>query len=425
MAKQISKQLNKKIHKQHVEMVNQVSATSHTSKNSEEGFVPSNGNWGSDIQTTNGRVIINDLIAHVNTARRVNEARGIDYDILQEHIDDTIYELIPTPPPLPNKPPFKGEEPDGQGELVNYLFVANWYQLYDNSGGTHPDININDAGWRDNGHEIPAIYGVNPKYTFYTGDNPLFYIYNPTSHFDPELSKDDLSGDYSLRQRVLPDSIVWKIDGQEVHRGIYLQMFNVKRSDAEKILTVDINNAAGTLSQTVSFRLKDSDEDDHAESFSAEYQGFFAYDPTAHNNRGKARWQEDPRYQPRRVKFQIHWNDYGNGKNVKRKFKKAKPSIKVDGIQMNDKLTNEAGELITIHNGNTVEKDKYGNVFYMDKPPGPYSIEIGTKFNFSKGWKRRRRTFYKNFEGTIDLDSPLNEVIDLGTITVGKTDGKR
>jgi hypothetical protein len=395
--------------------------------------------WGSNVLLHNDRVIVTDEPSsptNAGIARRLNEARGIDYDILQEHIDDTIYELIPTPPPLPNKPPESGREPDGRGYWVNKLIVANWYDIYESGGSTNPEKDVH-AGWtRRWAHDRPARYGINPKYRFYTGDNPLFYIYNPTSHYDPNLSTaDGHDGWKSIFQRVLPDSIIWKINGQEVHRGNYLQLFNVKKADAEKLLTVDINNAAGTLSQTIMFEIKDSDDFGDEESLSAKYQGFFSYNPTIDSNRGKAEWREDPRYQPRRVKFQIHWNNYGNGKNKKRNFNDRKPSIKIDGVQMVNNLVDENGNLIDIPNGVYAEQGRLDYVedkwirsaytFYFEKPPGPLSLEIYTDFNIVKSWKRKKRRFYRNYEYTIDLDSSLDDVIDLGIINVGSEDGDR
>ena len=392
--------------------------------NDRQGPVPIENTWGKDITLINDRVIINDSVSHNNNVRRVKQGRGIDYDILKEHIDDTIYELIPLPPPLPVAPPPSGREPDGSGFFVNKLIVANWSNIYESGGGIDPEKDIH-AGWLPRyGHDIPSLYGINPKFRFYTGDNPLFYIANPTSHYDPSITKSKKS----ISQRVLPESIVWRINGEEVKRGNYLQLFNVKKGDEEKVLTCDINNSAGTLSQTVIFEIRDSDEFDDAESLSALHQGFWTYNPTIDLNRGKAVWEVDPRYNPRRLKFRIKWSNYGNGKNKPRNFNERRPSIKIDGIQMIDKLTDENGTPYgsSIKNGNHVQKSKYPDrYFYFEKPPGPLSLEIYTQFNWAKVFKRKRRKFYKNFEYTVDLDSPLDKVIDLGTIEVGKRDENR
>ena len=318
-----------------------------------------------------------------------------------------LYELIPQQPALPQLPPPKGE-------WLNALFVANWGGLADSGGSTNPEKDINASWVNRHAHDWPARYGVNPIYKFYTGDSPLFYIYNPVSYIDPESE--------TVR---LPDSITWKLNGQEVHKGKYLQLHNVTPTDARKALTVEIANEAGITSYTLMYEIHDSDTDASVENFSSEHQGSFIYDPIAADGKGKAVFQEDPQYQPRRVKFQVHWNDYGNGKNKRRNFNEKKPYIKIDGINMIDSLENSSGNLYSIDDGNDVEVNKHsGREFYFDKPPGPLSLEIGTQFNYRKRG-RKKRVFYKKYEYIIDLNTSLTDVINLGQINVGKTDSKR
>lgn len=376
-----------------------------------EQTIPDNYNqadgWGKRTTMINDRVVISDDGAINNNIQRLNQVYGIDYDSLKEHIDDTIYELIPQPPILPTQPPQKEK-------YKNALFVANWGALADFGGSTNAEKDIGAEWVRRSAHEWPAVYGINPVYKFFTGDNPLFYVYNPQSHIDPDTGL-----------AIQPDVIEWKIDGQSVHKGKYLQLFNVDVTEARKAISVEITNRAGTTSQTIFYEIVDSDDEGEVEGFGSSYQGYYLYDPLIDDGKGKAVFQEDPRYNPRRVKFQVHFNDYGNGKNVRRNFNDRRPDIKIDGINFIENLQDENGNIITINDGNDIEKDKYDKVFYFEKPPGPGTLEIYTDFNFSKGFKRKRRVWYKKEEFDIDLDSSLEGTVNLGTINIGKRDEKR
>ena len=48
--------------------------------------------WGVDVRLHNDRVIVSDDPSSVTRgiARRLNEVRGLDYDSLHDHVDDTI-----------------------------------------------------------------------------------------------------------------------------------------------------------------------------------------------------------------------------------------------------------------------------------------------------------------------------------------------
>lgn len=348
------------------------------------------------------RVNITDTNGN-NLNRRSRDIRGIDVDFLREYMDTTIYELIPTPPPLPSVPPVKGV-------FENALWVANWGMLADFGGSTNQEKDIGADWVRRWAHDYPARFGVNPVYRFFHGDSPLFYIYNPVSYYDPETGE--------AKQ---PDKIVWKIDGQVVHTGRFLQLYNVEPTEARKLLSVEVQNSAGTLVQNLSYEISNSDEHGFEENFSSEYEGFYVYDPAVDDGKGKAIFKEDPRFTPRRVKFKIKWNDYGNGKNRKRKFKKRKPTITIDGVSVVNNLQDIDGNIITVDNGNDVQDID----FYIDQPPGPAEIRVYTKFNFSKGFKRMVRIFEKKYTFDIDLDSSLEDTINLGTISVGKRDEKR
>jgi hypothetical protein len=359
--------------------------------------------WGSSITMVNNRVLVSDQSTSYNVARRLHQVSGVDYDSLLDSVDDTIYELIPRVSTLPSLPPPKAA-------YVNNMFIANWGMLADSGGSTDSTKDIAASTVRRWNHDWPALYGISPVYKFYTGDNPLFYIYNPVSYIDPET---DVA--------VLPDKITWKLNGEDISTGNYLQLFNVTPTEARKVLTVEISNTVGISSRTILYEIVDSDSEGDAEGFSSTYGGSFIYNPTAENGRGKAVFEPDPRYQPRRVKVKIRWSNYGNGKNRHRKFRKKKPTIKVDGENMINSFSTADGTLIVINDGNDVQTE----TLYFDKPPGPLTIEVGTKFKFANGFKRKRRVFHKNFSTDIDLDSPTDTVIDLGTITVSKHDEDR
>jgi len=362
---------------------------------------------GRDVVLINDRVFITDVDDNNNVVPRLNEVRGLDYDYLKDHIDDTIYELLPQPPELPITPP-------PVSEFVNALWVANWGMLADFGGSTDPDKDIGGDWVRRDAHEWPARFGINPVYRFFTGDNPLFYIHNPVSHRDPETGED-----------VVPDEITWKLDGQEVHKGRYLQLYEVSPTEARKALTVEIKNSAGTTTQTLFYEIKDSDDEGSIEGFSSTYQGSYFYDSSAADGKGKAIFRADDRYEPRWVKFRVEWNNYGNGENKKRKFRSGTPSVKLDGVELNrtgELGSNTAGNTYSKQNGDELQKD--GRWYYFEKSPGPMTLEIDYRFNYRSGGKKRR-IFNKVVEQNIALDSPRDGVIDLGVLYVGKRDVKR
>jgi len=349
------------------------------------------------------QVKITDIGDNNNITNRTTTLRGIDVDLLKEYIDTTIYELIPSPPALPSSIP-------PTGEYTNALWVANWGMLADFGGSTDPEKDLGAEWVRRWAHEYPARFGVNPIYRFFHGDSPLFYIYNPTSYVDPDTG-----------EPVPPDTIIWKIDGQEVHTGNYLNLFNVEPTATQKLLTVEITNAVGTYIQNLSYVIANSDEHSFEENFSSQYGGSYVYNPNEDDGKGKAIFTEDPRFKPRRMRFKITWNDYGNGKNRARNFNDRKPELTIDGVNIINNLQNVHGDNITINDGN----DIHNIDCYIEQPPGPAELRIFTSFNFTKGFKRQVRKFEKKFNFDINLDSPLNDVVDIGTIKVGKRDEKR
>ena len=334
-----------------------------------------------DILLVNDRFMITNNLTDGNPRfPRPAQGRGLDYEDLQELVDDTIYELLPIPAALklPIAPPPSGDP------RMNKIYIANWGMLADYGGSTDATKDLsNDLIRRDN-HEWPALHGINPIYRFFTGDNPLFYVHNPVSYTNPET------------QEVVPaDDIVWKIDGQEVRRGRSFQMYEVTPTTARKALTVEIRNEAGVKTETIFYEIANSDDFSDIEGFSSTYKGSFVYSPDAADGKGFAVFEEgatvidtvtnpdtgeveqvvtqvSDAYEPRWVKFKVHWNDYGNGKNKKRKFRKSKPSIKIDGVEHNgSKLYRSVdGTTYGRHNGQTMHNTTY----YVQKPPGPFKL---------------------------------------------------
>lgn len=383
-----------------------------------------------DILLVNDRFMITNELEDGNPRYpRPAQGRGLDYEDLQELLDDTIYELLPIPTSLqlPVDPPVSGNP------AINKIYIANWGMLADFGGSTDATKDISDKLVRRDNHYWPAIYGINPVYRFFTGDNPLFYVYNPVSYIHPET-----------QEAVPTDDIIWKIDGQEVRRGRYFQMYEVSPTAARKALTVEIRNEVGVKTETIFYEIANSDDFSDVEGFSSTYKGSFVYNPDGNSGQGMAEFEEgatvvqtvtDPitgeitekvtqvndAYEPRWVKFKVKWNDYGNGRNKKRKFRKSTPSVKIDGVEYNNgKLyKNITGAKYGKHNG----QDMQDTTYYVQKPPGPFKLDVRTHFDYRR---KRKRQFSITLDYNIKLQDPAGTVIDLGTLNVGKKDfGKR
>ncbi len=359
----------------------------------------SNNDWG-NVDIINNRVVISDASGSKNIVSRPSQNLLIELSEFNETVDDTIYELIPKPPDQPSEPPISGQ-----------LRAANWSKIIEYGGSTDPEIDIGGDWVPRYAHEYPARYALNPVYKFYTGDGPLFYISNPISYVDSVTGED-----------VLVDKIIWKIDGEEVSSGIYLQMYNVEPTEGRKALTVELHNDAGVKTMTTYYEIINSEEDGEEQGFSSLYEGSYTYDPIEK----KAVFGPDIRYTPRWIKFQVHYSNVFNGENKKGKFKDWKNPFRVDGqvVQIYDSTKfpypNEGRNLSAYD----VEKDVANRTFYILYPPGPLSLEIRCEFDY-RSWGKYRRKFYKKYETNIDLNSSITDEIDLGTINVGKTDHDR
>ncbi len=358
-----------------------------------------NNNWG-DVTIVNNRIVISDASGSKNVVSRPSQNLLIEQSELYETIDDTIYELIPTPPVQPNKPPIDGQ-----------VRVANWSKIIEFGGSTDPEIDVGGDWVPRYAHEYPARYALNLVYRFYTGDGPLFYVHNPVSYVDAVTGLD-----------VLVDKIVWKIDGEEVSNGIYLQMYNVEPTQGRKALTVELHNDAGVKTMTTYYEIANSEEDNEVQGFSSEYEGFYTYDPVLK----KAVFGDDPRYTPRWIKFEVHYNNTYNGENKKGKFKDWKNPIRVDGnvVQLYDASKNpypNEGRDLSAYD---LESNIGDSGLYILYPPGPLTIEITCEFDY-RSWGKYRRKFYKKYETNIDPDSSITDDINLGVINVGKTDHER
>ena len=380
-----------------------------------------------DVLLVNNRFMItNDLEDGNPRFPRPLQGRGLDYEDLQEFIDDTIYELLPIPTSLtlPVDPPVSGDP------TINKIYVANWGMLADFGGSTDATKDLSNPQVRRNNHYWPAIYGISPVYRFFTGDNPLFYVYNPVSYIHPETG-----------EQVVADDIIWKLDGQEVKRGKSFQMYEVSPTEARKALTVEIRNEVGVKTETIFYEIKDSDDFSDVEGFSSTFKGSFNYNPDAADGKGLAIFEEgativntvtDPvtgetkevvtqvtdAYEPRWLKFKVKWNDYGNGRNKRKKFRKSTPSVKIDGVEYNtgNKLCrNINGAKYGKHNG----QDMQDTTYYVQKPPGPLTMIITTSFDYTR---KRKREFKLELDYNIKLDDPAGSVIDLGTLNIGKKD---
>ena len=379
-----------------------------------------------DILLVNNRFMItNDTELTNPFFPRPSQTRGLDLDDLDDHIEDTIFELLPkseiveepTPAQYPLEPPVDGIL------TTNKIFVANWGMLSDYGGSTDVTKNLSDKKVRKDNHHWPAIYGINPIYKFFTGDNPLFYIYNPTSYIDPET-----------KETVPTEDITWKINGREVRRGRFFQMYEVRPTEGVKQLEVEIRNEVGVKTETITYEIVDSDKEGDREGFSSTYDGMFSYDPAMHDGRGYAVFTKgglvtnadgeaeivQDAYQPRWVKFTFKFINYGNGKNTGRKFRKKNPSIKIDGKELNNGKGLYKANKKDVHgklHGQRIHEETY----YFPKPPGPFTIELNTSFRYRKKLKKRTRkwTFKKDYN--IALNDPIDKVFDLGVLNVGSS----
>jgi hypothetical protein len=253
--------------------------------------------------------------------------------------DQTIFELLPAVPVFPDTPP-----------LSLNVYVANWSRIINFGGVTDatkdPTSKTLFSDWTlDNwayAHKWPQVATLDPTYMFFTQDPALFYTQQVISHYEPDT-------DGILKAIPVPaNDIVWKLNGKEVHRGWFMNLSalseTVTRSgtgNAEqavvvpKNITVEAHNNKGVITKTVKYAAIDSDAasllggPNQVDNFSAFYEGAFVADESD-GTKGIV-FQEDPRYGPRDFYVRFKWNNFGNGKSRRRKFKKSTAKFIVDG----------------------------------------------------------------------------------------------
>ena len=193
----------------------------------------------------NGYNVTHDTPGDNIISRNIPSALFDESDVL-ELASTTIYELLPRPVTYPNTPPISLD-----------VFAANWSRIYNFGGVTDPskDPNINqvtDWSIEDWGvrHKWPAVATLDPTYIFFTQDPALFYTQKVISHYEPDED--------GRPQAVMveDDKIVWKLNGQEVHRGWYMDLSALSRTVqvvmdqaiiVPKILSIEATNDAGTI----------------------------------------------------------------------------------------------------------------------------------------------------------------------------------
>ena len=284
----------------------------------------------------NGYNVTHDTPGDNIISRNIPSALFDESDVL-ELASTTIYELLPRPVTYPNTPPISLD-----------VFAANWSRIYNFGGVTDPskDPNINqvtDWSIEDWGvrHKWPAVATLDPTYIFFTQDPALFYTQKVISHYEPDED--------GRPQAVMveDDKIVWKLNGQEVHRGWYMDLSALSRTVqvvmdqaiiVPKILSIEATNDAGTIRKEIKYAAIDSDDSalvtggSEVDNFSSTFQGqFVADEDAASDNYRSAIFWPDPRYGPRDVYVRFHWDGFGKGRSKRRKFKKANAVLRVDG----------------------------------------------------------------------------------------------
>ena len=260
-------------------------------------------------------------------------------------INDTIFELIPEEPVYPQNPPLSGD-----------VYAVNWSRIV-NYGGitdeTKKEVDIESAGdWTleewETKHRWPAQYTLDPVYLFFTGDAATFYVDNAISYVHPK------NGAYD----VIPEEIVWKLDGKEVHKGWFLDMESVEETVTEvgvespteegqlmkimtpKMITVEINNPRGSIIREIKYAVVDSenasaiggvDIESDVENFGAFFTGRFEPKTVPYTG---VEYIQDERYKARHMYCRFKWKDLGKKESPVRQFKDIDATVKVDGVQV-------------------------------------------------------------------------------------------
>ena len=269
---------------------------------------------------------------NTNIVQRVLYNVAYDKDDLDEQVDEEIFELLEQykPPELPIEKPISGK-----------LMVVNYAQVIGGNGTSDERFDFDGRGsfwYRKNLPFWPSKFAIKPEYLFYEGDNPLFYCFEPVSHIDPESGEP---------VPVDPNNVIWKIDGQEVHRGYYLQFFRSSATDNARILTMEVDNGAGILIENVMYYIKDpddvgdlipSDSKERDSTFATlegqwkyKEDGLTAFTPAEGRFDQPIEWEKDPKAFARQLLFRFEWNSLGVGKSTIKRIRNSTVKVKIDG----------------------------------------------------------------------------------------------
>ena len=315
--------------------------------------------------------------------------------------DQTIFELLPAVPVFPDTPP-----------LSLNVYVANWSRIINFGGVTDatkdPTSKTLFSDWTlDNwayAHKWPQVATLDPTYMFFTQDPALFYTQQVISHYEPDT-------DGILKAIPVPaNDIVWKLNGKEVHRGWFMNLSalseTVTRSgtgNAEqavvvpKNITVEAHNKKGVITKTVKYAAINSDAAsllggaNQVDNFSAFYEGaFVADDDPASGNYKSALFVPGPEYGPRELYVRFKWNNFGNGKNRRRKFKRSTARFFVDGALTDSLRGTDVYDNWTVGDANNSRHEDAIIAF-----PDAFGYVPYTYYNASTGESETRHRDYK------------------------------
>tara|TARA_R110002073_G_scaffold147608_1_gene300347 strand:- start:8156 stop:9721 length:1566 start_codon:yes stop_codon:yes gene_type:complete len=281
-----------------------------------------------------------------NIIKRVIRNIGYSKETLSKFASDVIYELLPKKIVYPDAPPVSGKVYcAGWARILKYGAVIDpdknpiidsimeWAEV--NANGEVVDQNI-AGNWLE-GHAWPRDSTMDPTYLFFTQDPAIFYVKNPISHIDPDTGRSVPIDD---------NDIVWYKGGKEIHRGWFLELDELEPTIQiiantpviiPDIITIEINNAKGSIQEEIKFCCIDSDDNDimsrnsisEVDNFTSTLEGRFKVDT---ENKG-VEWFDDPRYDARQMFTRFRWKHLGKAKHEAhlRKFK-GNVKIYVDGV---------------------------------------------------------------------------------------------
>ena len=422
-----------------------------------------------------------------------------DKSDIEEAQDIKIFELLPKEPTYPDTAPLSLD-----------VFCANWSRVINFGGVTDPAKDpriesLNDWSieqWAER-HRWPLTSTLDPTYMFFTQDPALFYSANAISHYEP-----DENG--VMQPIMVPDiDFKWLLDGKEVAEGKpFLRLSALDRTvevrDGQgavipRTLTCIIKNEKGEFRKDIKFAAINSDDagtlqnvsglgSSEVDNFSSTYEGSFIYDNDPESDTYKrAKFEPDPRYEPRRIFVRFRWKPFDQDRwSRRRKFKKNTATVTIDGqrvfrgpgTDMHDKFKNRDKKkkrhqdamvyYPEIFNNNGRVRSKYrnkgggqlsdlgvfdltqgrksalfydeiekgeGDLFMFEKKPGPFTGNVFLKKRVRKGgwFSKKIDVFYEvnlNFTNNeLTLDTAFNtdtntvQDIDLGVFDVGYTKG--